>query len=332
MFKALTTCLAGVLFAVFATSPVAAEVFRLEGAPGEPALLVRHEPGPGQSVLLVHGATFPSALSFAYSIDGRSWMDDLRSRGFDVWAFDFAGFGESERTAAMLAEGQAISIPGRAPDGARQIERVVRRMRQTTGHERVLIVAHSWGTLPAGLFAGQRPELVERLVLFGPVARREGEAGAAPRRGSTLVTADDQRRSFAAGLPGGQSPLIAPTLFDRWVEAYLATDPQSRDRMPPAVRVPSGPQADIADAWASSFPYNPATVRAPTLIVRGEWDNITRDSDVAWLVESLASVPGRARDVKLPRGGHRMHLEENRQALFDVVGAFLSQSPIGTAR
>jgi hypothetical protein len=29
--------------------------------------------------------------------------------------------------------------------------------------------------------------------------------------------------------------------------------------------------------------------------------------------------------VKLPRGAHRMHLEDNRQALFDAVGAFLTE-------
>src|SRR5215470_7547202 len=45
------------------------------------------------AVLYVHGATFPSALSIAHRFDGRSWRDALCAAGFDVWGFDFHGFG-----------------------------------------------------------------------------------------------------------------------------------------------------------------------------------------------------------------------------------------------
>lgn len=324
MLRELVSCTAAAVFMAASASPAhAEEVTRLSGLPGEPALLVRHEPGPGPSILYVHGATFPSALSVSYKIAGRSWMDDLRSRGFDVWAFDLAGYGGSDRPAAMMSMPPNTEAPGRAPDVAGQIERVVLHMLKASGRNRISIVAHSWGTIPAGLFAGRRPDLVERLVLFGPVSPREGEPGDMPRGGSYPVTVEEQRSSFSAGLPQGQSPLFAPALFDKWIEAYLATDPQSGTRSPPAVLVPSGWAADFAEAWSGRFPYDPATVRSPTLIVRGEWDNVTRDADAAWLRRALSGVPGGARDVKLPRGGHRMHLEENRQALFDAVAAFL---------
>lgn len=36
------------------------------------------------TVLYLHGATFPSALSIAYRFDGRSWRDALAETGFDV--------------------------------------------------------------------------------------------------------------------------------------------------------------------------------------------------------------------------------------------------------
>jgi pimeloyl-ACP methyl ester carboxylesterase len=95
--------------------------------------------------------------------------------------------------------------------------------------------------------------------------------------------------------------------------------------MPPSVEVPAGPDADFADAWGGQFPYDPSRIRAPTLIVRGEWDAITRDADAQWLKSAMTNVPGGAHDVKLPRGAHRMHLEKNRQALFDAVGSFLAE-------
>ena len=297
-------------------SPASAEnVAPLEGGPGEPTLLVRHEPGPGPSVLYVHGATFPSGLSVAYRIDGRSWMDDLRARGFDVWAFDFAGFGGSDRRPGVKQQ-----------DAATQIERVAKHALKISGHQRLSILAHSWGTIPAGAFASRRPDLVERLVLFGPVGHRNGPAEEETAENLVPVSIEDQWNSFQSGLPAGQASLIARPLFEIWARAYLASDPESGARTPPVVIVPAGPQRDIAAAWSGHFPYDPAGVRAPTLLVHGEWDAITRPADAVWLGKALTGVPGGARDVTLPRGGHRMHLEENRQSLFDAAGAFLLES------
>ena len=159
---------AAILATVGLSSARAEEVTRLAGRPGEATLLVRHEPGPGPSVLYVHGATFPSASSIAYRIDGRSWMDDLRARGFDVWAFDFAGYGGSDRPAALRAKGEAPPF-GRAVDVVGQVERVAAHLLRTTGRRRLSIVAHSWGTLPASLFATRRPDVVENA---GPVRPR----------------------------------------------------------------------------------------------------------------------------------------------------------------
>jgi pimeloyl-ACP methyl ester carboxylesterase len=311
-------------FALAGATPISEEVFLLRDS-GEPALSIHHEPGPGPSVLYVHGATFPAALSMNYRIDGKSWADDLHARGFDVWSFDFAGYGGSDRAAAMQRAKVALAqVPGQAPDAAHQIERVVRAIRERTHHARVSIIAHSWGTIPAGLFTGTHVAWVEKLVLFGPVAQRDGheklESAAVP---ATFVGRSDQWESFQSGVPKGRSSPISSEEFDRWVKTYLTTDATSAERSPASVEVPAGPDVDFADAWNGHLPYDPSSIRVPTMIVRGEWDAITRDADAAWLVNAMKNVPGGARDVKLPHGAHRMHLEENRQSLFDAVGDFL---------
>lgn len=308
-----------------AASPAPPEqLLRLETL-GEPALSVRHEAGPGRSVLFVHGSTFPSGLSIAYHIDGKSWAADLVARGFDVWSFDLPGYGGSDRPQAMeFTKVAAKDVPGRATEAAHQIDRVVRHIQAQTKQQKVSIIAHSWGTIPACLFVSTHPDSVASLVLFGPVAARHGSARPKGEvEPSVLITAEHQWASFQAGLPEGQQSLIPRDRFDAWVAAYLATDPASGKRTPPAVRVPAGPDVDFDEAWSGHLPYDPSKIRVPTLIVRGEWDAITRDGDAAWLVKAMTSVPGGARDVKLPRGGHRMHLEENRGALFDAVGRFL---------
>lgn len=92
---------------------------------------IHHWPGSGRPVLYVHGATFPAALSVGYRFAGRSWADDLQARGFDVWAFDFAGYGRSTPPADC----------GRPPQAAAQIAHVIGHVRAATGHDRVSIVA-----------------------------------------------------------------------------------------------------------------------------------------------------------------------------------------------
>ncbi len=74
------------------------QTFHIPAAGERPHLFVRRLPRTGAPpVLYIHGATFPSALSAGFDFGGgqwpRSWLDDWNARGFDAWAFDFAGFG-----------------------------------------------------------------------------------------------------------------------------------------------------------------------------------------------------------------------------------------------
>jgi pimeloyl-ACP methyl ester carboxylesterase len=121
-------------------------------------------------------------------------------------------------------------------------------------------------------------------------------------------------------VPAAEQPVLSKRQFDHWGEAYLDSDPQSRDRHPPAVNTPSGAFQDIFDAWAGNLSYDPSLIRAPVGIIRGEWDSLCTDADAKWL---LGSIPN-SRDVKIPRATHLMHLEENRYALYHATEAFLT--------
>lgn len=127
-------------------------------------------------MLYVHGATFPSGLSVAYPFDGRSWAGELAAVGLDVWAFDFVGFGRSSRYAQQDCDPAGVAPLGRAggaAGGGEQVVQVLEHVIDARGGGRVSLLAHSWGTIAAGLAATRRPELVDRLVLFGPITRRE---------------------------------------------------------------------------------------------------------------------------------------------------------------
>ena len=289
---------------------------------GEPALLVRRRRCDGPPVLYVHGATFPSALSVGYRFAGRSWMDDLAARGFDAWAFDFAGYGGSGRRLEMNGAQDGAPL-GRAPQAAAQIARIVGHIVEATGRPRVSIVAHSWGTIVAALYAAQHPERVARLCLFGPVVHRERQDMPPPDAAGRwqLVTLAQQHARFIKDVPIGHSPVLIEPQLEHWGPAYLATDPDAPTRAPPSVKVPGGPVADIYAAWSGALAYRPEKIACPVLVVRGEWDSTSDDRDAAWLLSRVRS--SEKRDAKIPKGTHLMHLEHSREGLFAAVGDFL---------
>jgi pimeloyl-ACP methyl ester carboxylesterase/heme-degrading monooxygenase HmoA len=314
------------------------EVFRIPGHPTDVMLALRHV-GPGQGrpvdpkrvVLFVHGASFPSALAAGYRFDGHSWMDDLSDAGFDVWALDFAGYGDSDRYLEMSEPPSAHSPLGRAHVCSRQIEAAVRFVRARQRVARVSLIAHSWGTVPTGLYATQEPSSLHQLVLFGPVTLRRGSGqtlkGRDPIRTPSydFVTVQAQHDRFYGYVPAGEAPVLEARRFEAWGTAYLASDPSSGTRRPPSVQVPFGPSIDTEQAWAGTLAYDPGRIVSPTLVIRGQWDTVTTDADALWLMGALRASPAKL-DVVIRRGTHVMHLESSRYQLYQEVQSFLERN------
>jgi pimeloyl-ACP methyl ester carboxylesterase len=278
----------------------------------------------GKVVLYVHGGTFPSGLSIAHRFDGRSWRDELASAGFHCWGLDFHGFGSLSDPYPEMAEPAENHAPlGRADDASRQLELAVRYICARHRVDRISLIAHSWGSIVSGRFAGRCPELVERLVFFGPIAWRVPREQPRRLQAWRLISLKDQWDRFVADVPPGEPPVLSKRDFDQWGEAYLDIDPESRTRTPAAVKTPSGAFQDIYDAWAGELAYDPALVRAPVAIIRGEWDRMSSEADAEWLFAALKASPQR-RIVTIGRGTHLLHLEENRFTLYREAQMFLA--------
>ena len=298
---------------------------------GLPLFLRRLSPASPSSrvVLYVHGATFPSALSVAHRFSGRSWRDALCDAGFDVWALDFYGFGYSARYAEMNDAADSHGPLCVAKDAAEQLEVAVRFILDHVGVKALSVISHSWGSMPVGRFACAHPTLLDRWVLFAPIAKRAPlRYEAAPSFPAwRLVSAEDQWNRFVEDVPAHEAPVLSKREFEEWATAYLDTDPESRTRTPPSVKTPLGPFSEIIGAWHGSLPYDPSQVSAPVAIVRGEWDGLLPDADARSLFDAFCRSPNK-RDIKIGRGTHLMHLETMRWALWRESIAFLSGDDI----
>jgi pimeloyl-ACP methyl ester carboxylesterase len=225
----------------------------------------------------------------------------------------------------MMGPAEKHAPLGRAEDASRQLEQAIHFICAHHHVNRISLIAHSWGSIVSGRFAGRCPELVERLVFFGPIAWRARRTDPQRLPAWRLISLKDQWDRFVADVPPGESPVLLKRHFDEWGEAYLDVDPESRTRLPPAVKTPNGAFQDIYDAWAGELAYDPALVRAPVAIIRGEWDGMSTERDAKWLFDALKSSPIR-RIVIISRGTHLMHLEESRYALYRETEAFLADN------
>jgi len=293
---------------------------RARSQPGVPVF------GPDRIVLFVHGATFPSETMFDIDLPGGSWMDYAALRGFDAYALDVRGYGRSTRPAAMDQPPQDNPPFAGAEDAARDIAAAVDYILKRRNAPRLSLVGWSMGTTFMARYASLNPDKVERLVLYAPVWH-EPALKAPPYQGAYRTGTREQTRGFhAAGIPKEWRERFSPEdWYDKWWKANLATDPVGAARNPPVLRAPNGVMRDLNDYWAKGKPtYDAAAIRAPTLLVMGEWDVITPPEQGQALFKRLVNARER-RVVVLSEGSHSMGVEKNRMHLIREIQGFLEE-------
>lgn len=106
-----------------------------------------------------------------------------------------------------------VSPLGRAagPGGAgEQLVRVLKHVVEVRGGGQVSLLAHSWGTIAAGVAATACPELVDRLVLFGPITARTSPdlPDTANIGGWYPLTVQAQYDRVVEDVPAGHPPVL----------------------------------------------------------------------------------------------------------------------------
>jgi len=278
-------------------------------------------------VLFVHGATFPSESTFDLSLDGLSWMDFIARSGYDVYLVDVRGYGGSTRPAASSdPSGRAAPIATLA-EAVDDVDAAVDFIRRRRNVERINLIGWSWGTQIMGRYAATHGDKVDRLVLYAPLWQRRAEPlstrGVDVKAAYRLVNVAAVKPRWLAGVAQEkQEQLIARGWFETWVAATLATDPWGSKQTPPVIRAPNGVFADLQTPGEWTPPYDPAAIKAPTLLIKAEWDADTPSYMAQTLFPLLVNAL-RKQYVEIGEGTHSIMLERNRMHLFRTVQAFL---------
>lgn len=323
-FLLLLSVLAGSVCAMPASAAAVNEVLNAPAHREGMKLGIRHKQVAVKAdmdpVLFVHGSSFPSALAFDFQMQGGSWMDQLAGQGFDVYALDFPGYGLSDRYPEM-SEGAAYPV-GQASQVAEDVGRAVDLILRMTGKHRVILIGHSWGGSVVARYAGLHPARVSKLVLFAAITARSGGAPEAVTSAYEELTPEQRIAGMNGLAPEAERPQLAPEIFKRWGAEWLASDKAGANGGKGRVRFPSGPSQDIADLSQGRGYYDPAAIRAPVLLIRGEWDAWPSHEDYTALFGSLRNATSKEYRV-IRKGTHVAHLENARHELFSEVQRFL---------
>lgn len=316
---------------------------RLPPAKGRDAPLALREAAPAGGavrptpVVLLHGATFGSVM-FDLPVPGYSLQGFLAARGWRSFALDLRGYGRSLPAPPLDLPADDNPPYARLGDAVDDLATGLRFVLEETGREAAHVVGFSWGTVVVAVLAASCPRLVDRLVLCAPLFGEEnplwiGRIGDPtdrtrldPRLGAyRWIGLADVRSRWNSDIPAAASiedyreERVLRAVFD----ALAGADPLGRQRAEPAFRAPTGALVDLFEIFNGRPLYQPEQILAPTLIIRGEDDTTSTESDSRRLFEALGTP--RKRTVAIAPGSHFLCAERNAQELFGEIALFLDQ-------
>jgi pimeloyl-ACP methyl ester carboxylesterase len=281
-----------------------------------------------RTVIYVNGATQASEATFDLVLDGFSWMDYLAARGYDVYFVDLRGYGLSSRPAEMQQPAADNAPVVRTSTAVKDLGTAIDHVLARRALRRLDLIGWSWGASIAGAYTAGHNDKVSRLVLYAPQWTRKGTAqgGEGPLGAYQAWTVQQGRDRLQAGTPSTKKEeIFPPDWFQKWAAAELGTDPEGAAMNPPVVRTPNGIFQDNREYWfAGKAIWNPAMITVPTLVARGEWDEVTILSDTLGVFYGLSNVSSK-RMVVIGSGSHMVFIEKNREQLFREVQMFLDE-------
>jgi pimeloyl-ACP methyl ester carboxylesterase len=260
-------------------------------------------------LLFVHGSSMASQPTFDLQVAGRpesSAMDYFARRGFDCWCVDMEGYGRSTKDRDNNAP---IS------QGADDCFAAATYIQKLRGKAPMHVYGISSGALRAGLFAQRHPDMVARLALDAMVWTGEGSPTLAERKKKLPEFQAKNRRpidkAFVYSIFNRDHPGAAE---DNVIEAFADVITKLDSS------VPTGTYVDMC----SRLPViDPVAIKAPTLVMRGQWDGIASMDDLIKFFEKLPNPDKQF--IVMPGISHASFQQKNYLMVYHILLSFLTQ-------
>jgi pimeloyl-ACP methyl ester carboxylesterase len=262
----------------------------------------------GKPILfLVHGSSLSSRPGYDIQVPGRgsdySMMDQCAAAGFDVWTMDHEGYGRSSRSTRNSDVAMAVA----------DIDAAMAVIKRETGKSVVHIYGQSGGALRAAMYAQERPQHVDRVVLDAFVWTGEGSPTLAKRREkldqwrsspTRPIDASFMHSIFTRDKPGTSEMIVA--------DAVAAEELKLGNTMPTGTYL---------DMCAHLPLIDPLRLQCPVQIIRGEHDGIATIDD---LLAFFGRLPNADKQFSvLPGSAHIAQFGLNAARFYGVLFGFL---------
>lgn len=288
-------------------------------------------------VLFVHGLPGPGSVIFDLALPGYSWLEYVAERGFDAFTVDIRGFGRSTRPPEMKESPEQNLPLVRADQVMRDIDVAVDYIRSKRKVDKVNIIGHSIGASWSALYATMHPEKVNKLVMYGAIYGKNSTFvstfGDPTNPDRPYLEMGAYRYLSRKGMLEQWDGWIKPELqddwrdrevIDTWIGTLLNSDPTAKQRTPESIQVPNGPYIDWHEIHAGRSLFDPARIKAPTMIVRGSAEELMSNEAAEELLQKLTSAPSKRR-LDIGDSTHYAILEKNRLLLYRGVQNFLEE-------
>ena len=276
-------------------------------------------------LLFIHGATFPANVAFDLDFENVSMMRHFARLGWDTFALDLEGYGESTRPPIMdqpesypddkapIDLAVTVDDVGRAVDFIRNLRRV----------DKVHILGWSAASMAeVPRYTIEQPDKVAKLVLYATnyLGKSKGKSLEERQAEDAKHNAEKNRYGDPANMKrwaklGTKEELLIPGVFDAYRQAHLASDPKSAE-LGGRVRAPWGRFI----GWPEPH-FDAGAITVPTLVIRGDSDTLGGREDNQKLVSDLGSTEKRY--VEIERAGHMIQYEKSNTAFYQAIADFL---------
>ena len=301
---------------------------------------------PRPVVLMVHGGVSPSTLAFDVEHDTYSWMAYLARAGLDVFAMDMTGYGKSahpkmDDPCNVGPSQQKTLIPKTLKESCKpsypyqlvnrqtehdELDRVVEYIRKLRGVDKVNLLGWSGGGYRTGTYTSERPEKVERLVIYASsnYSRKNSSTAPAslPAPGFPITIQSRELAEKQRWFPFAKcADQIEPGMPERIWELSKQHDPEGMTWGPGVMRAPT------RTYWGWNA-EEAKRIKIPTLVMLGEFDELNPSNKE--LYEDLGT--DNKVFVSIPCGSHFLVWEKNHGALHEASRQWLLNGTFNGAR